>query len=220
MHHVMCAPRLELLRRHTHKNLANKLIVVLLQEVRSRDVSWPERSNTSPLARSLRWKCVPYSWSFCAAPFLLRLIPGLPFSWARDRLPGLHFRQHLEAQERRLRPSLPPDDVVAFSSPVGLPIQLLGRCPRRPDWSWCEISLRTLRSLRRCPQLVERFCFPARHPFVTVRSHLPDHMSDPFEGGHGGLSYSREVAIRKTTRFSRPTEPVFLHSATHRSGLG
>ena len=38
--------------------------------------------------------------------------------------------------------------------------------------------------------------------------------------GHGGLSYSREVAIRKTTRFSRPTEPVFLHSATHRSGLG
>ena len=76
----MCASRLELPRRHTHKNLANKLIVVLLQEVRSRDVCRPDRSNDSmsPLACTLGLNCVPYSWSFSAVPILLRFLPDLP----------------------------------------------------------------------------------------------------------------------------------------------
>ena len=78
MHQIMCASRLELPRRHTHKDLANKLVVVLLQEIRSRDVSRPGWSNAMPLACSLGLKCVPYSWSFSAVPFLLRLFPGLP----------------------------------------------------------------------------------------------------------------------------------------------
>ena len=78
MHQIMCTSRLELLRRHTHKNLANKLVVVLLQEVRSRNVCRPAWSNTLPFACSLGLKCVPYSWSFSAVPFLLRLFPGLP----------------------------------------------------------------------------------------------------------------------------------------------
>ena len=78
MHQVMCASRLELPRRHTHKDLANKLIVVLLQEVRSRDVCRPNRSNISPLACTLGLNCVPYSWSFSAVPILLRFRPDLP----------------------------------------------------------------------------------------------------------------------------------------------
>jgi hypothetical protein len=51
-------------------------------------------------------KCVPYSWPclFSCASFL-----ACRFSWARDRLRGLHFRQHLEASERRPLPLLPQD---------------------------------------------------------------------------------------------------------------
>ena len=37
--------------------------------------------------------------------------------------------------------------------------------------------------------------------------------------GHGGLSYLLRAAKGSATSFSRPTEPVFSPSATHRSGL-
>jgi hypothetical protein len=62
--------------------------------------------NTSLLACSLGLKCVPV---FLACLRLFSCASVLPccFSWARDHLPGLHFRQHLELQERRPL-ALPP----------------------------------------------------------------------------------------------------------------
>jgi len=52
MHLVMRASVLELPRLHTHKDHANKLIVILLQEIRSREICWPIRSK-SPRLRAL-----------------------------------------------------------------------------------------------------------------------------------------------------------------------
>ena len=81
-------------------DVLNKLIVILFQEVLSQDVSWLRRFSISPLACSLL-KCAPAppppapnSWSFFAAPPLLRFpFSGLPFplipdfyAWSSDSI--------------------------------------------------------------------------------------------------------------------------------------
>ena len=73
---------------HTCKDLHNKSIVILFQEVRLKDGCSPKRCSILPRASSLGLKRVLYSWFF-AAPSLMRffclqlpLIPDfLVWSW-------------------------------------------------------------------------------------------------------------------------------------------
>jgi hypothetical protein len=61
--------------------------------------------------------------------------------------------------------------------------------------------------------LYHNLCSRGSHGVSTGQSFTSSH-------GHGGLSYSREVARRKATSFSRPIGPVssYSESARHRSG--
>ena len=145
MHLVMCASSLKLPRRHPHKNLVNKLTLILFQEVRSRDVCWPSRSSISSLACS-RIEVRPLLAVFFRRPFAPALsLLAVSSDSGLFFLPGLRIRSRSEVLEQgRCAPWLPQILSAVSSSLLGLRMQPPDLFPPScAAYFGCEICVRT-----------------------------------------------------------------------------